>query len=280
MRNISIKTKEILLFILLILACYALIILVFAYFYYITGSIGMTEYGNSLTDPVDFRKAIYFSIVSFHTIGFGDIHPVTDQGRFIVMIQSSISLFFTAIFSGLLIYIIIKRPRDIFVTKKVYIRHRNGKFWLSMRLGNKGRAIIEITSRFEAWKIENNNRVRIFQLEKEMPDLERILYFDIPLDEPESRNLLDAIRTVLKTDQLLHMKLSFIGNDIRSGEQVAHARYYDSGDLRFGTMFLNVYSWSVKGRRKDYHWKNFERIGAMEPEMEKAFLEKESVETM
>ena len=62
------------------------------------------------------------------------------------------------------------------------------------------------------------------------------------------------------------MKFSFIGTDIRTGEQVAFAKYYDSNDLRYGTSFLNVYSWDNNGRRKDFRWKNFEKIGEMDPQ--------------
>jgi hypothetical protein len=67
------------------------------------------------------------------------------------------------------------------------------------------------------------------------------------------------------------MKLSVIGNDINTGEQVAFAKFYDSSDLVFGKTFLNVYSWDANGHRKDFQWKNFERIEPMEPEFIKLF---------
>ncbi len=272
--NFSIKTREVLFFILLFLFLYGVIIMIFAYLYHITNSIGMTTYGNAIADPVDFRKAVYFSIVSFHTIGFGDIHPVTDQGRMIVMIQSTISLFYTAIFSGFLVYFVIKRPHDLFVTKQIYIRHRNGKFWLSIRMGNKGRDIIDVNSKFEVWTIDKNTRFRIYQHEQRLPDLEKILYYDIDLDAERAENLKRNLQRSLQKKIHLHMKFSFIGNDIRSGEQIAYAKYYDSDDLRFGTIFLNVYSWDTSGRRKDFRWKNFEKIAPPEPGITEAFCGK------
>jgi hypothetical protein len=265
--NFSIKTREFLRFCFLAFFCYAIFILIFAFAYYETDSITLTPYANAVAEKPDFSQAIYFSIVSFHTIGFGDIHPVTSIGRTIVMIQSAISIFFTAMFSGLLVYYVIKRPNDIFSTKKLYIRHRNDNFWLSIRLGNKGRSIIDLNGRFEAWTIENNSRVRAFQMQRDLPDLERILYYDINLDEKANHKLKAAILKARKGEMRLHMKLSVIGNDIKSGEQVAYAKYYDSSDLIFGKMFLNVYSWDANGHRKDFQWKNFERIEPMEPEL-------------
>ncbi|MEI7498924.1 MAG: potassium channel family protein [Bacteroidota bacterium] len=275
--NFRFKTREVLVFIFVSLGIYMAFIFGFAWIYYITGSIEMTPYSKTIgdihADKINFEKAVYFSIVSFHTIGFGDIHPISQLGRQIVMIQSTISLFFTSIFSGFLVYFVIKRPQDVFTTEKVYIRFRKGQYFLSLRLGNKGRDIIDLKSKFEAWTIENNSRIRAFRIEEDLPDLEKILYYDLQLDDANSRNLREAIRDALTNGTLLHMKFSFIGNDIKTGEQVAYAKYYDSRHLRFGKMFLNVYSWDTNGRRKNFRWGNFERIETMEPKIVEGFFD-------
>jgi len=266
------KTRELLVFILISLCVYVFLIVGFAYLYYISGSIGLTPYSRPYTEIIDFEKSIYFSIVSFHTIGFGDIHPTTDLGRKMVMAQSTISLFFTSIFSGFLVYFVIKRPRDIFTTKNVYIRFRREQFFLSIRLANKGRDIIDLKSKFEAWTIESNTRKRVFRCEEELPDLEKILYYDINLNDPANQSLKTAILDALQNGTLLHMKFSFIGNDMKTGEQVAYAKYYDSRKLRFGKMFMNIYSWDINGRRKNFKWKNFERIETMEEKVKNHFF--------
>lgn len=270
--NFSVKTREVLKFIFFSLLCYALFIFGFAYIYYRTESIGMTSYSSPSTEKIDFWKAVYFSIVSFHTIGFGDIRPVTDQGRQIVMIQSTISLFFTAIFSGFLVYFVIRRPHDIFSTKRIYVRHRGEHYWLSVRLGNKGRTIIDMKCKFEAWTIVNNSRVRAFRIETELADLEKILYFDLDLDNPKHDKLRQAIQKSVNKEFLLHMKFEVIGNDIRTGEQIAFAKYYNSNDILFGKTFMNVYSWDPDGHRKDFRWKNFEKIDRMENDMIRKFI--------
>ena len=276
--NFRFKTREVLVFILVSLGIYMLFIFGFAWIYFVTGSIEMTPYSKTIGDvnaeKIHFEKAVYFSIVSFHTIGFGDIHPITQLGRQIVMIQSTISLFFTSIFSGFLVYFVIKRPQDVFTTKKVYIRFRKGQYFLSLRVGNKGRDIIDLKSKFEAWIIENNSRIRVFRMEEDLPDLEKILYYDINLDVGNTRALREAIGDALTNRTLLHMKFSFIGNDIKTGEQVAYAKYYDSRHLSFGKMFLNVYSWDTNGRRKNFKWGNFERIEEMETLVREGFFKK------
>ncbi len=276
--NFRFKTREVLFFILVSLLIYMLFIFGFAWIYYATASIEMTPYSKTIGDPnsnqINFEKAVYFSIVSFHTIGFGDIHPVSQVGRQVVMIQSTISLFFTSIFSGFLVYFVIKRPQDVFTTKRVYIRYRRNQYLLSLRVGNSGRDIIDLKSKFEAWTIENNSRVRAFRVEQDLPDLEKILYYDINLEDAGGIALREAIHDALVNGTLLHMKFSFIGNDIKTGEQVAFAKYYDSRHLSFGKMFLNVYSWDTNGRRKNFRWGNFERIEPMEPPVVEGFLGK------
>jgi hypothetical protein len=270
--NFRLKTREIFWFLVIAVTIYTILILGFAWLYLVTDSIGLTPYSKPFTEKVNYEKAIYFSIVSFHTIGFGDIHPTTDLGRQIVMIQSTISLFFTSIFSGVLVYFVIKRPKDIFTTEKVYIRFRKDHYTLSLRLGNKGRDIIDLKSKFEAWTIHQNTRVRVCRIEEELPDLERILYFDLNLDDPGNANLRQSLVTAINDGRMLYMKFSFIGNDMKTGEQVAFAKYYDSRHLSFGRMFLNVYSWDNNGRRKNFRWGNFERIEEMEPSRISAFL--------
>jgi hypothetical protein len=275
--RITAKTQEILKFLLFTIAGYTLLIFIYAWLYYKTDSIGFYRPVTNIYEHLDFSKAIYFSIVSFHTIGYGDIYPLTNTGRLILMVEAFTSLFYTAIFSGFLVYLVIRRRDNVFTTKNIYIRYRNDKWLLSIRLGNKGRPIIDMKARFEAWIVKDHSRVRIFKYSEETPDLESILYLDIGLDDPSRGKLRRALIDSLGGTIHLHMKYSFIGNDLRTGEQVAHAVYYDSTQLRFGKMFDNVYSWDQKGRRVNFRWKNFEKIEPLEDHLLPGFVGKEPI---
>jgi len=269
--HLSVKARTIAWFLLAAVAIYIVIILVFGYAYYSTGSIGFFRATTRTMEQIDFIKALYFSVVSFHTIGYGDIYPVSQQGRMILMTQSFVSLFYTSVFAGLLVYFIIKRHADIFTTKFIYIRSRKDKWYLSIRLGNRSRPIIGLTGKFEAWHVENDSRVRVYTYEEEMSDLENILYFDIPLDDPAAGGLRKALTEALNSGRTLHMKFNFIGSDIKSGEQVARSVRYDSSMLRFGRIFLNVYSWDSAGHRSDFRWGNFEKIEPVDQEVIRQF---------
>lgn len=258
--RLTIKVRTLIWFLVVSLCTYATLILCFAWLYYQTQSVGHYKFLAGRMEGIDFFRAVYFSVVSFHTIGFGDIYPFTDGGRTILMIQSFFSLFYTSVFSGLLVYFIIRRYPDIISTKSIYIRHRHNRWYLSIRLGNRSRPIIDLKGRFEAYLVEHDSRVRIFSYQIDMADLEYILYFDIDLEDEPGKPLKEALIDSLTGGPLLHMKYNLIGNDIRTGEQIAHSVYYDSGMIRFGTQFKNIYSWDKAGHRVNFRWKNFEQI--------------------
>lgn len=267
----TIKTRTIIWFLLISIGIYALLILFFAWLYFSTKSIGYYKFLAGEEGTIDFWRAVYFSVVSFHTIGFGDIYPITPQGRAILMIQSFFSLFYTAIFSGMLVYFIIRRHPDLFSTKHLYIRFRHNNWYLSIRLGNKGRPIIDLKGRFEAWLINENSRIRVYAHQVDMADLEYALYFDIDLEEERCLALQRALLSSMNGGPVLHMKYNLIGNDLRSGEQIAHSVYYDSTMIRFGTMFQKIYSWDKAGHRVNFRWNHFEQIAPLDEEMTAEF---------
>ena len=105
---LSLKTKEILAFLFSSVFLYIVIILLFAWLFHSSGSIGFNLTGKENIKP-DFGESIYFSANSFHTIGYGDIRPIDSTGRLLVMIESFTSLFFVAMFSGFLVFLVIHR---------------------------------------------------------------------------------------------------------------------------------------------------------------------------
>jgi hypothetical protein len=73
--------------------------------------------GNYLNQPFDTSfDAIYFSIITSSSIGYGDFHPVTTYGKMLVSLQALLFLFFVVLFL------------NFFTTKiksKGYFEHEN-----------------------------------------------------------------------------------------------------------------------------------------------------------
>jgi voltage-gated potassium channel len=66
----------------------AVLIVVFAYSYL---SLSRANAGN-FSEPLDHVTAVYFTVVTFGTVGFGDIVPRTDATRVLVTVQIVLDL--------------------------------------------------------------------------------------------------------------------------------------------------------------------------------------------
>ena len=56
-------------------------------------------HGNYLNMPLqNWYDAVYFSIITSSTIGYGDLYPITAMGKFLVSIQALLFLFFLVLF--------------------------------------------------------------------------------------------------------------------------------------------------------------------------------------
>jgi len=66
----------------------------FAFLYFFSKSISFS--GTSI--PKDLFQSIYFSVITFTTLGHGDMRPITDVGRSLVMSEAVIGAIFIALF--------------------------------------------------------------------------------------------------------------------------------------------------------------------------------------
>jgi len=66
------------------------IVVLFAVLYYMIGQ--KTSSFNGVSHPMTFSDAIYFSMTTQSTAGYGDISPKTNTAKFVAMLQQSIIL--------------------------------------------------------------------------------------------------------------------------------------------------------------------------------------------
>jgi hypothetical protein len=77
-------------------------ILGFAYMFYGIAKSDPNSYNYSAPKPVTYSEFIYFSIVSFATIGYGDITPVNEGARFLVGVEAILGSIINVIFVAIL----------------------------------------------------------------------------------------------------------------------------------------------------------------------------------
>lgn len=136
---------------------FVLLNIFFACVYIVIGidGIGGAEF---LYDVSDFMKAFYFSTQALTTVGFGQLHPITDAVSIIAAIESFIGLLAFAMATGLL-YGRFSKPKAklIFSDNVLYAPFNDGNA-LMLRLANsKESQIIDVVADVFFTYIENEN---------------------------------------------------------------------------------------------------------------------------
>ena len=109
--------KPLLWFILIAFSLYLSILITFASLFQGTEELCFTYKNLTVTS---FWDCFYFSCITFHTIGYGDIIPDGEYSKMYVEILSFISLLFVILFSGYSVHLFIKAENEV---KKIRIRN-------------------------------------------------------------------------------------------------------------------------------------------------------------
>ena len=111
------------------LAFFFLFNIIFAFLYWIfPGSVAGTN--NS------FWHAFVFSVQTFSTVGYGAFSPFSDWAHLIVIIQSVLSVFVTALLTGLIFAKFSRPSARIVFSKNILINNFDGQRTLTLRMGN------------------------------------------------------------------------------------------------------------------------------------------------
>jgi hypothetical protein len=221
-------------------------------------------------DALDFRFAsginafhfldyIYFSAVTFTTIGYGDIVPKAGAGHLIVFIESCFELTFFPVFGGYIAYKFLQRPNDILLTDNFFIRYRNERIYLSSRVGNRGKNLIDCTATVEFIQIAHNVKRTLYRREINAPIVEMTWYLEIRLDGDENRSVLQHLKTLIANPDVSLIRTTVSGYDSNSGNLAHVFKYYTMDKLIYGGKFSDVYHWDGV-KRTEPEWTHFNKV--------------------
>jgi len=208
---------------------------------------------------VNFLDYIYFSAVTFTTIGYGDILPKAGAGQVIVFIESCLELIFIPVFGGYIAYKFLQRPNDILLTDNFFIRYRNQRIFLSSRVGNKGKNLIDCTATIEFIQIANNEKRTLYKREIDTPLVEMTWFLEIRLDGDENSSALQQLKILLINPDTSLIRTTVTGYDSGSGNMVHVFKYYTMDKLIYGGKFSDVYTWEGV-KRTEPDWTNFNKV--------------------
>ena len=238
------------------IAGYLIIVLIFGTIFYLFNSLSANI--NDASKQLSYFDYLYFSLVTFSTIGYGEIIPVGTAGKIIIMIESCIGLTYTPFLGGYLTYLFIQRPKDFFLTDNIFLRHNNNKIYLSARVGNKGKPIVDCDATIDMFLIENNVKKTLFKHAFSRPLVEVSWYINLRLDDPENPLPLQHLKTIFAYPENCLIRIKFSGQDATTGNSIHLFKYYKPQDIRRGGSFLDVYTWEGV-ERKIINWNNFNK---------------------
>ena len=236
---------------------YLVLTLVFGFLYFWFDSLDFKSITGNKT--IRFLDYFYFSAVTFTTIGYGDILPKAGAGEIIVFIESCFELIYIPVFGGFIAYRFLQRPNDILLTENFFIRYRNQHVFLSSRVGNKGKILIDCTATIELIQIVNNVKRTLFKREINTPLMEQVWFLEIRLDGEENASALQQVKTLLANPGTSLIRTTVAGFDSGSGNLVHVFKYYTMDKLIYGGKFSDVYTWEGV-KRTNPNWANFNKV--------------------
>jgi hypothetical protein len=238
-------------------AIYIIVTLVFGVLYYLSDSLDFKFVSGFNT--FHFLDYIYFSAVTFTTIGYGDIVAKAGAGHLLVFIESILELTFFPVFGGYIAYKFLQRPNDILLTDNFFIRYRSERIYLSFRVGNKGKNLIDCTATVELIQIANNVKRTLSRREINAPLVEMTWYLEIRLDGEENIATLQQIKSLISNPQTSLIRTTVSGYDSNSGSLVHVFKYYTMDKLIYGGKFSDVYQWEGV-ERTNPDWTHFNKV--------------------
>jgi inward rectifier potassium channel len=248
-------------FVATLLAFYLLVNVAFATFYWLVpGSVANAG-------PYSFPDALFFSIETLATVGYGEMYPATPYGHVIAATEIVCGLGFTAILTGLT-FVRFSRPRAkfVFASHPVVAMH-NGKPTLMLRVGN-GRAhvLLDAVAKLNVLLSVASAEGKLLRRAQELR-LERAHLPVFPLtwtlmhvmDERSPLYGYDAAQVVAVRAQVF---VALEARDPLLATSVHEIRNYPPEDLCFGMRYVDAISTEEDGTLVA----DLTKIGEMEPD--------------
>lgn len=223
-------------------ALYTLIFVVFNLFfgflYWLDAS------GVSGTDG-DFFKDFSFSVQTFSTIGYGVFSPANYYSHTLVIIESLLSVIFTALLTGLAFSKFARPTARIRFTDKVVIQNYNGKKTLMFRLANlRGNQIAEAAIKAVVLKSEKTIEGHSMRIQKDVNFTRSTSSFFVlswtvmhTIDESSPFYNMSAADII---KEKLEMSVSVIGHDETFSQTVHASCIYSPDDFIFDKNFADI----------------------------------------
>ena len=195
--------------------------------------------------PREPLPAFFFSIETFATVGYGDLHPQTTYGHAVASVEMFVGLFLSALLTGL-IFARFSRPRARFVFADVVTVHgHEGRPTLVVRVANGRRSLI-VNASAKLWLIRSRvSREGVSSRGFEELALQRaenpvfVLSWSLFHVIDDASPLAELSGADLLADGAL-LVLSLTGHDESASQQVLGRRTYAAEQVRWNHRYVDI----------------------------------------
>jgi len=233
--------------------------------------LGTANFANETGNP-NFWECVYFSFVTFGTIGYGDIISQSVIGQVLIVVQSLVSLLFVGIFGGYMAFQFLKRPRNILLSHFIYLKPFSDDILFTLRVGNKGNELIDASLEISVTHIDNDIKRTLQKVVIKNSLLEKSWHPCVNLSKKKYQDFAQAIKKFYNDPQNTMVRIIITGTDIETGESVGLYQYYKFEKLKISGEFLDLYSWK-KLKSTQPKWDNFDKTESVTDLEEKKVIE-------
>ncbi len=196
-------------------------------------------------NPPGLAGAFFFSVETFATVGYGDMHPQTLYGHVVAMIEIFIGLMSLALMTGIM-FARFSRPRARFMfSRNVVVRPIEGKMTLIIRAANQRQNVVqdataqlrmlrnEVTS--EGFEIRRVIDLHLLRSQHPVFAIGWTLMHVIDETSPLRFETAESLRLA---DAILILSLS--GTDENTGQVLMARAEYQSDDIRWNSSFHDI----------------------------------------
>jgi len=256
------KVWKILLLIICFIILFSFVTTIFGLLIYNNGDPHIVFSNPDLGEP-KLLDCLYFSIITFFTIGYGDLYPITRSAQFFVSFEGLVGQISGFVFSGLLIFYLFKPINKVLIADKAVVVNDDKGFRLKMRFGSKSTTLYNVVVKLTLQSVNNGVKTHFFTDSKEYLSIKNTWFINYNLNEEKYLALRQNLLRVHKEDnEIIFMTLNIIGYD-EEGNIHYKVQDYTRDDLYFNYKFYGVRKFVEDGNKHKSEkrpWSNFNKV--------------------
>jgi len=244
---------------LILLYLVGLVILNFIFSYlYSNHSIIPINYLSNSKKSLIFWDYMYFSLITFFSIGYGDISPITYTGKLLSVIEGAVGSIYSFVFAGFFAYRLLKPVNPILFSKYIVIDNTKKTIFFRYRICYpSGRFLYNTTARIRIIKkkdlVVGQEHNDYFSYEQKYNLIRGVWYAEIHESNPKYKEFIKKAEKIDSTNDNYVLIFNVTGTD-DEGNSFYKAKRYKLSDIKFNYSFVSV-------RRSEYNTEKYQKDG-------------------